>query len=80
MIFFIILILLGVAFVTLFEREILSLSQTRLGPNKIIFIGILQALIDGLKLVKKELILPKNSARVLFLLVPIFRFLIIYLE
>ena len=76
----IILILLRVAFVTLFEREILSLSQNRLGPNKIIFGGILQALVDGLKLLKKELILPKNSSDFIFIFIPILSFTVIYLE
>lgn len=75
-----ILVLLGVAFITLFEREILGLRQNRLGPNKIIFFGIFQALLDGLKLVKKELILPKNSSDIFFIFIPILRFLIIYLE
>jgi len=64
----------------LFEREILGLRQNRLGPNKIIFFGILQALVDGLKLVKKELILPKNRSDLIFMFIPIIRFVIIYLE
>jgi NADH-quinone oxidoreductase subunit H len=76
----IILILLSIAFVTLFEREILGLRQNRLGPNKIIFLGIFQALIDGLKLVKKELVLPKNSSDLYFIFIPILSFLIMYLE
>lgn len=76
----IVLILLRIAFVTLFEREILGLRQNRLSPNKIIFFGILQALVDGLKLVKKELVLPKNSSDLYFIFIPILRFLIIYLE
>lgn len=76
----VVLILLGIAFVTLFEREILGLRQNRLGPNKIIFFGVLQALVDGLKLVKKEIVLPKNSSKILFIFVPLIRFLIIYLE
>jgi len=45
--------LLSVAFVTLLERKILSLSQNRLGPNKIVFLGLLQPVIDGIKLFKK---------------------------
>lgn len=76
----VILILLGVAFITLFERELLGLSQNRLRPNKIIFIGVLQALLDGLKLVKKELILPKKRVDLIFLFVPLLGFSIMYLE
>jgi NADH-quinone oxidoreductase subunit H len=76
----IVLILLSIAFVTLFERELLGLRQNRLSPNKIIFIGVLQALFDGLKLVKKELILPKRSSDLYFIFIPVLRFLIIYAE
>lgn len=74
------MILLRIAFVTLFEREILGLRQNRLGPNKIIFLGLFQAIFDGLKLVKKEFIFPKNSSDFLFIFIPLIRFLIIYLE
>ena len=49
-----IFVLLGVAFYTLFERKVLGLSQRRLGPNKLIFWGILQPVMDGLKLIFKE--------------------------
>lgn len=76
----VIIILLGIAFVTLFEREILGLRQNRLGPNKIIFLGLFQALLDGLKLVKKEFIFPKRRSDFLFMFIPLLRFLIIYLE
>lgn len=53
-------VLLGVAFVTLFERKVLGFSQNRLGPNKILIKGILQPVIDGLKLLIKEIFFPKK--------------------
>nr|YP_009346424.1 NADH dehydrogenase subunit 1 [Longidorus vineacola]AOT84235.1 NADH dehydrogenase subunit 1 [Longidorus vineacola] len=54
---FILLLLCGlgaVAFVTLLERKLLGLSQIRLGPNKLILLGVLQPVLDGLKLLLKE--------------------------
>ena len=45
--------LLAVAFITLLERKLLGLSQTRLGPNKTSAYGMLQPIRDGLKLLSK---------------------------
>ena len=53
-------ILLSIAFITLFERKILGFSQNRLGPNKLLIKGVLQPVVDGLKLLIKELFFPKK--------------------
>nr|YP_010934965.1 NADH dehydrogenase subunit 1 [Bombus filchnerae]QTZ18846.1 NADH dehydrogenase subunit 1 [Bombus filchnerae]WKW52613.1 NADH dehydrogenase subunit 1 [Bombus filchnerae] len=53
-IFFILLILISVAFLTLFERKMLSYMQLRKGPNKLGFKGLLQPISDALKLLMKE--------------------------
>lgn len=42
--------LILVAFLTLLERKVLSYSQSRKGPNKVRFLGLLQPLLDGMKL------------------------------
>lgn len=47
--------MLSVGFYTLLERKILALRQTRLGPNKNWYYGIIQPLLDALKLIKKTL-------------------------
>lgn len=59
----IMLSLLRIAFITLLERKVLSLSQTRLGPNKLRIWGLLQPIIDGIKLILKKntLVLFKQS-------------------
>ena len=58
----------------------LGLSQNRMGPTVVSFKGILQAFIDGLKLIKKEQILPINSSIFLFLFVPGIAFVIILVD
>lgn len=47
-------ILLIIAFFTLFERKIIARYHIRKGLNKTSFIGILQLLLDALKLLTKQ--------------------------
>lgn len=80
MILVVVCILQAIAFITLYERHLLGLSQNRIGPTVVRFKGFLQAFIDGLKLIKKEQILPINSSMFLFLFVPGMAFVIILVE
>nr|YP_003097128.1 NADH dehydrogenase subunit 1 [Angiostrongylus costaricensis]ACT88798.1 NADH dehydrogenase subunit 1 [Angiostrongylus costaricensis] len=73
-------VLQSVAFITLYERHLLGSSQVRLGPTKVSFLGVLQALLDGFKLVKKEQILPLFTSDLVFILVPGVSFVLMYLE
>ena len=66
----IICILINVAFSTLLERKFMSAIQRRMGPNVVGFGGLLQPVADGLKLLVKERILPKQATTFLFILAP----------
>lgn len=76
----IVCVLQAIAFITLYERHLLGLSQNRIGPTVVSFKGVLQAFIDGLKLIKKEQILPINSSLFLFLFVPGMAFVIMLID
>lgn len=73
-------IIQSIAFITLYERHLLSLSQNRLGPNKVSLWGIAQAILDGIKLLKKEQILPIKIFDISFLFIPGVAFIIIFFE
>ena len=66
----IIIVLIGIAYITLAERKIMGSMQRRVGPNIVGFFGILQPIVDGLKLVIKETIIPQQSNKIYFLIGP----------
>ena len=69
-------VLIAVAFFTVAERKIMGAIQRRRGPNVIGYMGLLQALADGLKLFVKETTLPSNSNLTVFLLAPMLSFIL----
>lgn len=64
----IIVILLGVAYITLSERKIMGYKQRRRGPNKVGLRGLLQPLVDGGKLMIKEIIIPSKSKKLTYII------------
>ena len=64
-------LLLCVAYLTLWERKLIGWMQIRIGPNRVGPLGLLQPIADGLKLLLKEIIVPTNADRGLFILGPI---------
>ncbi len=70
-------VMICVALTTLAERKVIGYIQMRLGPNRVTFFGLsilrgwAQPFADVVKLLLKEVIVPTNSSKFLFLLAPV---------
>src|SRR5438445_1121037 len=56
------------------ERKVAGHMQSRIGPNRVGPIGILQSLADGIKLLTKEDLVPGAADALLFLIAPYLAF------
>jgi NADH-ubiquinone oxidoreductase chain 1 len=65
------LLLLSVAFFTLFERKVIGLFHLRVGPNKVSFIGLVQPLLDAFKLLSKQNLTPFRANKLVYNMAPI---------
>ena len=69
------LVQVNALFLVWLERKVAAHIQLRIGPKEVGPFGILQTIVDGIKLVSKELITPRHVDRKLFMLAPIAVFL-----
>ena len=67
-------LLLGVAYLTYYERKVMSAMQRRQGPALVGPFGLLQPVADGLKLMGKEWIIPSGANPVIFIFAPFLTF------
>jgi len=63
-------LMLGVAYLTYAERKLIGYMQVRVGPNRVGPKGWLQPIADALKLMMKEIIIPTNANKFLFVIAP----------
>src|SRR5215210_2244660 len=64
------ILLVGMAYMTYYERKVLARMQDRLGPTRTGPHGILQPLADGVKLLGKEDLIPKAADKWVFWFAP----------
>jgi NADH-quinone oxidoreductase subunit H len=64
-------LMLGVAYLTFWERKVIGWMQVRIGPNRVGPWGLLQPIADGVKLFLKEVLVPTKADGPLFLLAPV---------
>ncbi|MEK9942585.1 MAG: NADH-quinone oxidoreductase subunit NuoH [Gammaproteobacteria bacterium] len=64
-------LLAAVAYYTLAERKVIAYMHVRVGPNRVGPRGLLQPIADAVKLKFKEMIIPTNADRYLFVIAPV---------
>ena len=64
-------VILIVAFSTYFERKVIGSMQARVGPNRVGPLGLGQPFADVIKLLIKEIIVPAESNKFLFVIAPL---------
>ncbi len=64
-------LILAVAYATYAERKVIGYMQVRMGPNRVGPWGLFQPFADVFKLLLKEIILPANANKFLFVLAPV---------
>lgn len=67
-------VMLFAMFAIWWERKVAGHMQSRIGPNRVGPIGLLQSLADGIKLLTKEDLCPKDADGLLFRLAPYIAF------
>jgi NADH-quinone oxidoreductase subunit H len=60
-----------VAYYTYFERKVIGYMQIRVGPNRVGPLGLFQPFADVFKLLLKEIVMPRDANKFLFVLAPV---------
>ncbi|MCB1537857.1 MAG: NADH-quinone oxidoreductase subunit NuoH [Rhodospirillales bacterium] len=68
---FVVPLLVGVAYLVYAERKVMGAMQLRQGPMTVGPFGLLQTFADAIKLFSKELVLPTQASKGVFLLAPL---------
>lgn len=71
---------MSIAFVTLLERHGLGVAQNRVGPNKVGWFGVVQPILDGIKLLSKEGVVSFKSYKIIYCLAPAIVLVIMFIE
>ena len=69
-------LLIAVAYLTYVERKVIGYMQLRVGPNTVGPFGLLQPFADAIKMIHKEIILPKSANSFVFLMAPMVTFVL----
>jgi len=67
-------VIICVAYLTFFERKVIAYLHQRKGPNRVGIWGLGQPWADVFKMLTKEIVVPSQSNRYLFLIAPILAF------
>jgi len=67
-------LLIGMAYMTYYERKVLAAMQDRMGPTRTGPKGLLQPIADGIKLLGKEDLIPAAADKVIFYFAPLLIF------
>ncbi|MBA3642713.1 MAG: NADH-quinone oxidoreductase subunit NuoH [Chloroflexota bacterium] len=67
-------LLVGMAYMTYFERKVMAAMQDRMGPTRTGPKGLLQPLADGIKLLGKEDLIPASADKIVFYFAPLIVF------
>ncbi len=67
------MVITGFAYTTLLERRFIAFFQSRVGPNRVGPLGLLQPAADAVKLITKEDITPAGASYWIWFIAPMIK-------